>query len=201
MTGYELRAVQESSSVEEIYRWKEDCSVHFMKKKLEGLRIPPFQEKIKQKVVRKTWRWPSLTIFHQEGHPGKGPERVRCTNCRRSPWPHLSRHVVTQKMIIALSSACAQSRWQRAVDRVRRVQLIELAACERYPAQFSYLPSVTGHTWRENAPPPQSPQKCGVVDIGRIPKALPLVLILGRRADHHMIFQIFFYTFFTMGFS
>ena len=60
-----------------------------------------------------------------------------------------------------------------AVDRARRVQLIELAVCGRCPAKLSFLPAVTGHKWRENAPPPQSPQKMGVVDIARIPKAWP----------------------------
>ena len=70
-------------------------------------------------------------------------------------------------MIIALSSAEATA----AVDRARRAQLIELAVCGRCPAKLSFLPAVTGHTWRENAP--QSPKKMGVVDIARIPKAWP----------------------------
>ena len=39
-----------------------------------------------------------------------------------------------------------------AVDRARRAQLIELAVCGRCPAKLSFLPAVTGHTWRENAP-------------------------------------------------
>ena len=90
-----------------------------------------------------------------------------------------------------LSSACAQSRRQREVDRARREQLIELAVWWRCPAKLSFQPAVTGHTWRENAP--QSPQKInggwwilpGSRTLGH------LVLILGRRADHHMIFHIF----------
>ena len=77
--------IPESCSVKEIYRWKEDCFVHFMKK-LEGLGNLPFQEKIKQKWAD-NWRW----RFSPRRPPGTGPERVMCTNCRRSPWPHLSR--------------------------------------------------------------------------------------------------------------
>ena len=102
------------------------------KKKTRGPREPSFsRKKMKQKLSEKL-KMTFFNHFHQGSH----------------------------KMIIALSSACAQSKWQPEVDRARRVQLIELAAGGRYPVQFSYRPSVTGHTWLENAP--QSPQKNGV---------------------------------------
>ena len=52
MAGSLLRAVQESFSVKEIYRWKEDRFVFFMKK-LKGLGYLPFQEKMKQKWSEK----------------------------------------------------------------------------------------------------------------------------------------------------
>ena len=43
---------------------------------------------------------------------------------------------------------------------------------------------------------PQSPQKMGEGDYGRIPKGFVLFLILGRRAHHPMIFHIFQYFFY-----
>ena len=53
MAGSLLRAVQESFSVKEIYRWKEDRFVFFMKKTI-GPKIPSFPRKNQTKVVRKT---------------------------------------------------------------------------------------------------------------------------------------------------
>ena len=53
MAGSLLRAVQESFSVKEIYRWKEDRFVFFMKKTI-GPRIPSFSRKNQTKMVRKT---------------------------------------------------------------------------------------------------------------------------------------------------
>ena len=53
MAGSLLRAVQESFSVREIYRWKEDRFVFFMKKTI-GPRMPSFSRKNQTKVVRKT---------------------------------------------------------------------------------------------------------------------------------------------------
>ena len=50
--GSSLRAVQESCSVKEIYRWKEDRFVFFMKK-IIGPRISSFSRKNQTKVVRK----------------------------------------------------------------------------------------------------------------------------------------------------
>ena len=167
----------------------------FCEKKTRGLGNLPCQEKIKQKWSEKL-KTRFLNHFHHGGHPGTGPEReVHQLSSLASTAP-LS-HVVTQKMIIALSSACAESRWQCEVDQARRVQLIELAECGRYPAQFSYLPSVTGHTWCENAPPPppQFLKKWGWSILVGSRRLCHLVLILGRRADNHMIFHIFSYIF------
>ena len=132
-------------------------------KKLEGLGNIPFRETIKQKWSEKL-KMTFLNEFHHGGHPGTRPERVRCTSwsslALTAPLPH----VVTQKMIIALSSACAQSRRECVVGWARRVRPVELAAygsdndAARWrPAQLSNLPSMTGHTWRENAP--ESPKK------------------------------------------
>ena len=53
MAGSLLRAVQESFSVKEIYSWKEDRFVVFMKETI-GPRIPSFLRKNQTKVVRKT---------------------------------------------------------------------------------------------------------------------------------------------------
>ena len=53
MAGSLLRAVQESFSVKELYRWKEDRFVFFMKKTI-GPRIPSFSRKNQTKMVRKT---------------------------------------------------------------------------------------------------------------------------------------------------
>ena len=53
LAGSLLRAVQESFSVEEIYRWKEDRFVFFMKKTI-GPRILSFSRKNQTKMVRKT---------------------------------------------------------------------------------------------------------------------------------------------------
>ena len=53
MAGSLLRAVQESFSVKEIYRWKEDRFVFFMKKTI-GPGIPSFSRENQTKVVRKT---------------------------------------------------------------------------------------------------------------------------------------------------
>ena len=53
MAGSLLRAVQESFSVKEIYRWKEDRFVFFRKKTI-GPRIPSFSRKNQTKMVRKT---------------------------------------------------------------------------------------------------------------------------------------------------
>ena len=112
----------------------------------------------------------------------------RCISRRRSPWPQLSR-------------TWSRSRWSRiefsvrsieataAVDRARQVQLIELAVCGRCPAKLSFLPAVTGHTWRENAP--KVLKKWGWWVLPGSRRLGHLVLILGRRADHHMIFHIF----------
>ena len=137
--------------------------------KFEGLGNIPFQERIKQKWSEKL-KMTFLNHFHQGSHPGTGPECVRCTSWSSLTLTAPLLHVVTQKMIIALGSACAHSRRQHAVDRARRVRQVELAACwsdddaaRGRPAQLSYLPSVTGHTCHESAlpPPPQSPQKWG----------------------------------------
>ena len=56
--------------------------------------------------------------------------------------------------------------------------------------QLSTRPLVTGHIWGRSKHP-QSPQKMGEGDYGRILKGFVLFLILGRRADHPMIFHIF----------
>ena len=53
MAGSLLRAVQESFSVKEIYRWKEDRFVFFMKNTIEP-GIPSFSRENQTKVVRKT---------------------------------------------------------------------------------------------------------------------------------------------------
>ena len=53
MAGSLLLAVQESFSVKEIYRWKEDRFVFFMKK-TKGPGIPSFSRENQTKVVRKT---------------------------------------------------------------------------------------------------------------------------------------------------
>ena len=82
MAGSLLRAVQESFSVKEIYRWKEDRFVFFMKKTI-GPKIPSLSRKIKQKWSEKL-KMTFLNHFHQGGHPGAGPEGVRCISRRRS---------------------------------------------------------------------------------------------------------------------
>ena len=74
-TGSLLRAVQESCSEKEIYRWKEDRLVLFMKKVI-GPRISSFSRKNQTKVVRKT---------EDDATPEQRPERVRCISRRRSP--------------------------------------------------------------------------------------------------------------------
>ena len=71
-TGYELRAVKESCSVKEIYRWKEDCFVHFMKK-TRGPREPSFSRNNQTKLVRKT----EDDVFTKEATPERG-QNVRC---------------------------------------------------------------------------------------------------------------------------
>ena len=144
-----------------------------------------------------------LNHFHQGGHPRARPELGRRCEVHQPSSLALTAplsHVVALWMIIALSSACAQSiEATAAVDRARRAQLIELAVCGRCPAKLSFLPAVTGHTWRENAP--QSPQKMGVVDIARIPKAWPPRFDFGEEGRPSHDFSYFFHTFFTMGFS
>ena len=118
-TGYELEAVQESCSVKEIYRWKEDCFIHFMEKKTRRPREPSFSRKNQTKVVRKT-EDDVPTIFTKEATPERGQklaERVMCTNCRRSPWPHLSRTWSRRRW---------SSHWvQRVLNRGESVKSIE----------------------------------------------------------------------------
>ena len=120
-TGYALRAVQESCSVKEIYRLKEDCFVYFMKKKTRGPGKPSFSRKKLNESGQNNWRWRSLTIFTKEASSAWGqnvwcaPAVVACLCCTLS-------HVVKQKMTIALSSACV---WGDSV------QLIEWDGCSR----------------------------------------------------------------------
>ena len=111
-----------------------------------------------------------LNHFHQGGHPGARPERVRCISRRRSPWPHLSR-------------TWSRSRWsshwvQRALHRGDSGgRSSETGAADRV-GSLRTLPSEvavpTGRNWAHmtwKCPPKSS--KSGVVDIARIPKAWP----------------------------
>ena len=192
-----LRAVQESFSVKEIYRWKEDRFVFFMKKNYRAWDAFFFKKK-SNKSGQKNWRWRSLTIFTKEATPEQGQNvwgasaavaRLDRTSLARG------RAVDDHRIEFSVRSIEATA----AVDRARRAQLIELAVCGRCPAKSSFLPAVTGHTWRENAP--QSPPKMGVVDIARIPKAWPPRFDFGEEGRPSHDFSYFFHTFFTMGIS
>ena len=73
-----------------------------------------------------------------------------------------------------------------------------VSTCGRYPAQLSYLPSVTRHTRGEHAPVLKKKKK--VMDIRRIPKALFPRFDLGKKSRPPRFF-IFFHTFFYHKFS
>ena len=162
----------------------------FYEKNYKAKDIFLFKKK-SNKSGQKNWRWRFLTIFTREATPEQRPERVRCISHRRSPWP-------------PLSCTWSRSRWSRiefsvwsieatvAVDRARRVQLIELAVFGRCPAKLSFLPTVTEHTWRENAP--QSLQKMGV-GIARISKAWPPRFDFGEEGRPSHDFSDFFQPF------
>ena len=64
------------------------------------------------------------------------------------------------------------------------------------PSTYAVVNSTTRNWARLTSKHPQSPQKMGEVRYGRIPKGFVLFLILGRRADHPMIFHIFPYLFY-----
>ena len=159
-----------------------------------GPRIPSFSRKNRTKWSEKL-KMTFLNHFHQGGHPGARPERVRCISRRRSPWPHVSR-----------TWSCSRwpSHWvQRALNQgdsggwsSEMGAAIELAVCGRcpWPAKLSFLPAVTGHKWRENAP--EVLKKWGWWILPGSRRLGRLILILGRRADHHMIFHNFPYLFY-----
>ena len=124
--------------------------------------------------------------------PEQRPERVTCISRRRSPWPQLSR-------------TWSRSRWSRiefsvrsieataAVDRARRVQLIELAVCGRCPAKLLFLPAVTGHTWCENTT--QKSSKNGGGGYYQDSEGLATSFWFGGGGQTITWFFIFFHTF------
>ena len=65
----------------------------------------------------------------------------------------------------------------------------------KLPYEYAVVNSTTGNWAYLTSKPPQSPQKMGEGDYCRILKVFVLFLILGRRADHPMIFHIFPYLF------
>ena len=59
------------------------------------------------------------------------------------------------------------------------------------PYAYAVVNSTTRNWAHLTSKHPQSPPKMGEGDYGRIPKVFALFLILGRRADHPIIFHIF----------
>ena len=145
-------------------------------------------KKKSNKSGQKNWRWCSLTIFTKEATPEQGQNvwDASAVVVRLDRTSHTrGRAEDDHRIEFSVRSIEATA----AVDRARRVQLIALVVCGRCPAKLSFLPAVTGHTWHEHAP--KVLKKMRVVDMPGSLRLGHLVLILGRRGDHHMIFHIF----------
>ena len=156
--------------------------------------ISSFFRKNQTKVVRKTEDdGLPVTIFTEEATPEKRPERVRCISRRRSIWPQLSR-TWSRSWRSRIEFSVRSIQATMAVDRARPGAADRVGSLQTLPSQVidPTSPDWAHMTWEC----PQNPQKWGWWILPGSRRLGHLVLILGRRADHHMIFQIFPYLFY-----
>ena len=92
-------------------------------------------------------------------------------------------------------------KWRALAAHRTPLPLMVKHAYGRCPArtQLSTRPLVTGHIWRRNTP--QSPQKMGEGDYGRIPKVFCPLSYFGEEGRPSHDFSYFFHIFFTIGFG
>ena len=104
------------------------------------------------------------------------------------------------RQIFAGNSGKSWRQWRAFAAHRTPLPLMVKHAYGRCPTrtQLSTRPLVTGHIWRRNTP--QSPQKMGEGDYGRIPKDFCPPFDFGEEGKPSNDFSYFFHIFFTINF-